>query len=731
MVRLGVWLVFWLVLTNGFAQPASGRFPGSLWGTAQTEAWHSPLLQQAAAEDSVDALLGYPLRFGYPIKPVGALKWQLEAPLRTGHALRSSSIRIPGALAIGLNFSEFTLAEGARFWVSNGKNFQGEFFRSHANPEGGMATFPLSGDSICLFLEEPHADLGKSRLLLSEAVYVYRYWDVEKNGFGSSGNCNIDLACPEAAGWEDQGRAVALLLTAANTRFCSGTLLRTTGQDSEPLLLTARHCQVTANTQFMFRYASPSCNGPDGQTNRVIQGCQVLASRPETDFSLLRLSGIPAPDWGVFRAGWDRSDVAPDSSVGLHHPQGDVLKFSKDRHPPTKTAYLSQSGNPDYWRIGQWELGTTQGGSSGSALFTPQGKVIGQLRGGFASCSNLAADYYGRLAPSWDGPLANQRLRDWLDPVSSEQQQVEGAEFTAPAFQRDVALTGWENASTSYCTRPTLTLRFRNHGAEPVLQLGLSIFVNNQLVAEPDSQMLVFFYQEERWPLERFLPKETGDYTVTAIVRTVNGTVDEFAENDTLRFTYSVKPYRPYTFVLKTDNFPWETAWEIRNQSDEVVQSDPLPDLVSDTIVYPVCLPDGCYTFRITDSEGDGICCEFGEGSFMLQNEYGVPVFSGAKFADVWEQRFCIPTPDSSETRLDLFPNPNSGDFQVFVPEHLTESEAWLGIYDLNGRELKRVVMQSGGWLRVQMPETHQGVFTIRVWNNSGACRFSKFVTFN
>eukprot|EP00957_Ditylum_brightwellii_P108351 8266215-Ditylum_brightwellii.AAC.1 len=31
------------------------------------------------------------------------------------------------------------------------------------------------------------------------------------------------------------------------------------------------------------------------------------------------------------------------------------------------------------------------------------------------------------------------------------------------------------------------------------------------------------------------------------------------------------------------------------------------------------CLPSGrIYTFTITDSYGDGICCEYGEGSYKL-----------------------------------------------------------------------------------------------------------------
>jgi hypothetical protein len=48
------------------------------------------------------------------------------------------------------------------------------------------------------------------------------------------------------------------------------------------------------------------------------------------------------------------------------------------------------------WTLNQ---GVTEGGSSGSALFTSSGRqLIGQLYGGYSSCANpTGADIYGRF----------------------------------------------------------------------------------------------------------------------------------------------------------------------------------------------------------------------------------------------------------------------------------------------------------------------------------------------
>jgi len=89
------------------------------------------------------------------------------------------------------------------------------------------------------------------------------------------------------------------------------------------------------------------------------------------------------------------------------------MKISIDNNIPTFDGYLGGSGS-DYWRI-NWEDGSTEGGSSGSPVFDDNQRIIGQLRGGYAACSNDENDWYGRLSRSWTGGgTADTRLSDWL-----------------------------------------------------------------------------------------------------------------------------------------------------------------------------------------------------------------------------------------------------------------------------------------------------------------------------
>jgi hypothetical protein len=66
------------------------------------------------------------------------------------------------------------------------------------------------------------------------------------------------------------------------------------------------------------------------------------------------------------------------------------------------------------------------------------------------------------------------------------------------------------------------------------------------------------------------------------------------------------------------DSYPEETEWQITDSANSVVQSGgPYPGETSFEASYT--LPDGNYTFTITDIYEDGICCSYGTGSYLVE----------------------------------------------------------------------------------------------------------------
>lgn len=76
---------------------------------------------------------------------------------------------------------------------------------------------------------------------------------------------------------------------------------------------------------------------------------------------------------------------------------------------------------------------------------------------------------------------------------------------------------------------------------------------------------------------------------------------------------------------LTPDSYPSETSWELTDAGGNVIAS-------GDTTDALLCVPDnGCYTFTINDTYGDGICCAYGQGAYTVLFD-GDTVASGGEF---------------------------------------------------------------------------------------------------
>jgi len=122
----------------------------------------------------------------------------------------------------------------------------------------------------------------------------------------------------------------------------------------------------------------------------------------------------------VHYSGWNAIAQNAANVVTIHHPAGDEKRISFDADPLTITKYGSPivDETQDYYRIAAWDLGTTEGGSSGAGIWNANKELIGTLSGGLASCTAPGSpDWYGRLSSHWapsNEPL--QQLAMYLAP---------------------------------------------------------------------------------------------------------------------------------------------------------------------------------------------------------------------------------------------------------------------------------------------------------------------------
>ena len=92
------------------------------------------------------------------------------------------------------------------------------------------------------------------------------------------------------------------------------------------------------------------------------------------------------------------------------------------------------------------------------------------------------------------------------------------------------------------------------------------------------------------------------------------------------------------------DLYPGEISWQVTNQSGDVVATggpyDYLPP--NSYLAIEKCLPFGCYTLKIRDAYGDGICCSHGEGYYEFIGQDGQVLTTGGAFGGVKTLYFCL-----------------------------------------------------------------------------------------
>lgn len=292
----------------------------------------------------------------------------------------------------------------------------------------------LGGDELVLEVVVPTEERANLRLRLTSINHDFL------NFYGvTTGACHLDVLCGEANGWgivdlyRDIIQSVAVYGTGGET-FCTGALINNTANDCRPYFLSAFHCDVTPSEApsvvVYWNFQNSFCRQPgtvassnpgNGSLNNFNTGATYRAGYQPSDFVLLELDDpIPASSQAYF-AGWSREATPPqDTVICVHHPDGAEKRISfafNDTYPGMWGNGNQEVPNGNHLIVPDWSVGSTEVGSSGAPLFNKQGRIVGQLHGGGASCSNDQYDAFGWIRSSWEGGgTSTSRLRDWLAP---------------------------------------------------------------------------------------------------------------------------------------------------------------------------------------------------------------------------------------------------------------------------------------------------------------------------
>ncbi len=716
-------------------------------------------------DDQYDNSGDRPWRFGYnnytELNLNNSGTW---LDLKNGGRIWQLVLTCENALTVNLSFTNTEIPKGNELYVFNPeKSFiLGAFKQKHIY-NGELGTELVPGSTVVIEYYVPKENLVGS-VNVSTVTHGYRTAsEFMEKAFGSSGSCNMNVNCPDGSSWVNERNSVVMLVS-GSSGFCTGALINNVLNDGTPYVLTANHCYSNpANWIFRFKWQSNGCSNPGSSPSFVsLSGATLRSRRTPTDFCLVEITGgltnntVPSSH-DPFFAGWDKTGAIPSSTVCIHHPAGDIKKISFDDDNASISSAMGSSENNSTWTV-QWDRNTTtEGGSSGSPLFDQSHRIIGQLWGGAASCSNInGPDYYGRFSKSWNPSGSNQsnQLMYWLDPNNSGADFIDGLDPSgASAAEYDAGVTNASLEETAVCGTsfiPQFTLS--NSGSQTLSSATIvySIDGGGAQTFNWTGSLVQYATEVVSLPL---VSLSVGNHTLNVEVTNPNGNSDENGNNNTASGSLVVPNIEEtsslVTVSLLTDDYADETYMEIINSSGFVVWSegnenvdgnigtgnfpppeDPTNPLENNTLYewdVPLSSQD-CYTFAIYDYYGDGLgASQFGgtDGALSLLDNFGSAFFSlndpdfSAEESTVF-RNLTVSVVDENSVSFSIYPNPTR---EVLF---LISNASSYVVTDMVGKT-HLFGSISSSQTAITTSSLSSGTYFIGVLNNDGSFEYKKF----
>lgn len=410
------------------------------------------LLQQELNRRSPDTAPRFAVTLPVNITPETHGTWEYT---ESGKAVWRLRIHSKDAKSLNLGFTKYVMPPGGLLVIYSldKQTVIGPFSPADNEDHEELWTPVFPADELIVEVQLPAQMQSALQLELKTVNHDFI-------GFGSvvSGSCNVDVVCGAADGYpiiekyRDIIQSVAVYGFNGNT-FCTGFLVSNTRGDCTPYFMTANHCDVdpgeAPSVVAYWNFENSTCRAPgstasgqngNGQFNDFNTGAVLRASYAPSDMALLEFDDPISETANAFLAGWNTAFEMPqDTIIGIHHPSTEEKRISFEFDPAQPGNGLNSNivdiSNASHIIIPDWDIGTTEPGSSGSPIFNNQKQVVGQLHGGGAACGNDFYDTYGWFRTSWTGGgNSNNRLSDWLDPDNTGVTAIDGVEASFCEF---------------------------------------------------------------------------------------------------------------------------------------------------------------------------------------------------------------------------------------------------------------------------------------------------------
>ncbi|GJM31168.1 MAG: hypothetical protein DHS20C18_01690 [Saprospiraceae bacterium] len=285
----------------------------------------------------------------------------------------------------------------------------------------------------------------------------------------------------------------------------------------------------------------------------------------------------------------------------------------------------------------------------------------------------------------------------------------------------NAALLTYEGYEGAFCGdltfEPAVTLQ--NLGNANLTSATIQLSANGEVVNTVDWTGDLAIYNIVEVTLGELNLTDDTDLVIEVIA--ANGQDDEDTSNNLVEKSLRapVAAVGMLTMEVKTDDYGYETYWQITNDAGDVIASGgntavgpngggnqtanasgPGAYGANQTITEQVeVTAGGCYELLVVDDYGDGMCCTYGNGSFKLTDAEGNILTQGGAFEDDVDSKFAgnpslaIPSLDEL-SQLSVFPNPTASNLSIRFD--LNENmPLQVAVYNTLGQRLQTVASEN------------------------------------
>lgn len=212
-----------------------------------------------------------------------------------------------------------------------------------------------------------------------------------------------------------------------------------------------------------------------------------------------------------------------------------------------------------------------------------------------------------------------------------------------------------------------------------------------------------------------------GSNSISVVVSNPNEATDEVPDDNTALLNVTLaEGMDQVTLIINADEYPDETTWELLDDAENVVASGgPYdPSQAETTIEEVLCVdPNACYEFVIYDAYDDGICCQYGNGSYAMEDGDGITIFaSDGQFGTSETTAFCLGTECNLTAEIDVV-NESTDESGSIV---ITASGSYDYEYSIDGGSLFQESPVFDGLVK--------GTYDVYIQSQGGNCIFEESV---